>query len=333
MLVLGLLVLLAACSEAPTGEVTVPQSTACGDTVSTPTADTMIAAEVDGRPFLVAAGAPGAAIRLARTGQRLTLLGQDSRGSEMRGLRVWFTGFHGVGGYSLASSSGAGAFYQCGGSTHWTGVGGADSAWISAFDSTTGHLEGTFAFASPNGEGSPVQVTGGRFRGEISIDSLPPTCTNAVDAPTADTLVGARVEGRMVLARKGSPHSLVDFDGYGVTTLTIFGWSITDSVAQILDLRIYGLHGVGSYPIADGYDSGTAFAAFGCRYVRDDFTTVREVISYFPFVTNVPGDSVHVTAWDSVSGHLRGTYQFHSMNFVGDTVAITGGTFDVMVPR
>lgn len=153
----------------------------------------------------------------------------------------------------------------------------------------------------------------------------PRLCPNGPSEPTPDTLIGARVDGRSVLVRDGSSRSIAILDSSDY--LVIFGWRIEDTPPQIIDLRFYGFHGVGSYPIADLWGPGRAFAAYGCGYDND----WDGHVTYWPLPTGMAGDSAWVTEWDSVSGRLRGTFSFHSSDSEGGLVTISDGTFDARV--
>ena len=160
----------------------------------------------------------------------------------------------------------------------------------------------------------------------------PRLCPNGPNEATADTLIGARVDGRSVLVGQGTPVRSAELSPDG-SYLFIFGLRTEDSPPQSLDIRVYNFHGVGSYPLADSGDPSKAWAAYGCGYWGGDPQTQRDGITFYPLIDGMEGDSIWVTAWDSVSGRVRGTFAFHSYDTEGDLVTISDGTFDAQVSR
>ena len=148
-----------------------PMST-CTDYSNVPTSDTLISAEINGRSFLIPRATEWSHVGLYTADQRLTVWGVTRDGGPARVVQVWFSPFHGVGGYSIAYSSYSGGIYQCEGASpygYWTNFDSADSAWVTSYDSTTGQIQGTFAFngyALAVDSGTAV-VTAGVFQGTV----------------------------------------------------------------------------------------------------------------------------------------------------------------------
>lgn len=159
----------------------------------------------------------------------------------------------------------------------------------------------------------------------------PRICPNGPNEPTADTLIGARVDGRSVLIPHGSAgSSAFYYPSDQREYLYVVGWRLDDFPPQLVELMFAGFHGVGSYPVGNFSGPGTAFAITACGY---NWTNDADAVSYWPQEQGMEGDSVWVSEWDSVSGRLRGTFSYHSTDTEGDLVPITDGTFDVIVRK
>jgi hypothetical protein len=150
------------------------------------TTDTLLAARINGREFQVGpvdgptigAGVYSSGISgglSANPGEGfLGVYGTTQRLDTKEHLEVVLFGFTGVGAYPLdwwsTADPGSGyVAYDCMTSlgsdrTYWLGT-SADTAWVTAFDSASGEIEGRFAISEdPSGEGEVV-VTEGLFRG------------------------------------------------------------------------------------------------------------------------------------------------------------------------
>jgi hypothetical protein len=157
------------------------------------------------------------------------------------------------------------------------------------------------------------------------------TCPLGSSAPTADTLIGARIDGTSVLIPPGGSWSGAFFSPAGRSDLNVIGWDRAGFPAEVLQLSIRNFHGVGSYPIGYMSPPGAAFAVYGCVYPGvGDHTSV----SFWPVDSALEGDSAWVTSWDSVTGRLQGTFSFHAYHPDDlHVVPITDGTFDAIVQK
>jgi hypothetical protein len=165
--------LLAACG----GEV----AERCQLSTGTIPSDTLVGAEIDGAPFLVASGRGDSRIGVWHSDtvseyDHLRVTGLLRRFNQVVSVDVELEGYAGVGGYALGWSEARGSWggsYLCfedGGplTVYYRSKGAAgDSIWVTAFDTLTAVMEGRFQFAAENEDGEVVQVTKGRFKGLI----------------------------------------------------------------------------------------------------------------------------------------------------------------------
>lgn len=168
ILVVAVTILSAACSVAPVAEN--------GSDDQPPPSDTALRAVVNGRSLVWSS--TGAIFRLHESlgWSDLAILGGWRTGGSLEHIQVSLSDFHGVGVYVLDSNShpysGVGIYDIMDtlghNQTSWWSAGRvADTAWVTAYDSTSGNIEGSFRYVGVNGSPDSVVVDSGVFKGTV----------------------------------------------------------------------------------------------------------------------------------------------------------------------
>ena len=325
--------LVAACSDPPTG---VLATSGCSSIADLVTVAPMVGAKVNGHAFVANSWTGAGGIFLDSTGiygagKTLTLVGSSTAGGHLRELRVWFPFFHGVGVYSIAYGPVAGASYECDGATAHgfaSSETGSDSAWVTAFDSASGQIKGHFSFlATPlwNSEDQgDVSVSDGTFHGMVKLapPAQAPSCSEFENAPTSDTIVGATIDGRSFLVPGAAEGARLLLDTVQ-QQFTILAMTRDGGPFRALQVWVYQFHGVGAYGISFG--AGEGGAIYDCVGGAGQG-------SYWSWPGALHADTLRVMSWDSTIGEIEGNF-----SFVGGSrdsaVAVTGGVFHGTVKK
>lgn len=175
LLAIGFVLFLAACGEPSTGEGSALFAT-CSTVADAPTADTIIGAKIDGRPFLVDSAAPMFQFDLDTATGYFRISGQAGGDGPVRRLQIDLYHFHGVQGYSIQDLALEGfAVYDCNDGvqhTLWSSEVLPDTLRVEAYDSSTGQVKGTFKFLGHSmhlapGDTGLSEVTEGVFNGTV----------------------------------------------------------------------------------------------------------------------------------------------------------------------
>lgn len=358
---LALLLGLAACSEAPLRESkasdTLVSDTTVADTlvIDTLPGDTALRVIVNGRSMVWSGADTNAVILLERGVQAdyLSVIGQRSTGGSHEIVQILLDGFDGVGAYVLDDRgyghSGVGIYDirdSLGESSWWSDGRVADTAWVTSYDSSSGHIEGTFRFVGRHfgAHVDSVVVDSGTFKGMVkeftptipdcvsdslvgdchTYDTTP--CRGTVNPATSDTSVGAEVNGNPWMMSSTWPHNWSYIETrQGPIYLSIGGGLRSDSAgatAERLQVWVYGFKGPGVYPMRRNATNGYSYGVYQCAPDQE----------FIPL--GWPGDQVTVASWDSVTGEVAGSFQFRASRIDGSGagVRVTNGAFHLKVP-
>ena len=140
------------------------------------------------------------------------------------------------------------------------------------------------------------------------------------ERPIPGQLVSARIDGRRWVAASDYWAAIDTAEAH----LALYGTTYHDSWQETISLSLYGFHGAGTYPIDLWTPNPLSSATYYCEYS----------LSGYVGSIGAPGDSVWVSAWDSVTGHLSATFSFHGLGGRdGIPVEVTEGKVDAMVTR
>jgi hypothetical protein len=155
-------------------------------------------------------------------------------------------------------------------------------------------------------------------------DVDPPECTTAPSAPTADTTMSFQLSGRpVVLDTAGWSPGFYHDTTRGYAYLT--AWSGTMEDYDWLAIQINDFHGAGAYPVHTSWSEAPyAAITYGCSGMNGELWTGEELVP----------DTVYVTAYDSVSTQIEGTFSARLVGYKYHGVSLlTGGSFRGLLPR
>ena len=155
-------------------------------------------------------------------------------------------------------------------------------------------------------------------------DVDPPECTTAPSAPTADTSVAFQVDGRpVVLQTTGWSPGFYQDTARGSAYLS--AWSGTVGDYDWIAVDFSGFHGAGAYPVHTSWSEAPhAAITYGCSGMNGELWTGEELVP----------DTVYVTAYDSVSTQIEGTFSARLVGYKYHGVSLlTGGSFRGLLPR
>lgn len=149
-------------------------------------------------------------------------------------------------------------------------------------------------------------------------EPVPPQCALQPSAPTADTAIGFKVDGRQVLQDSGGFYPQIYYYTAG-GFVAIFARVGEADTFQDLSIRLNQFHGAGPYPIYAGAQAFPfASAQYSCMSVPGEQWLGNEIVP----------DTVYVTGYDSVAATISGTFHFRATGYrYGGVVEITSGTF------
>ena len=161
--------------------------------------------------------------------------------------------------------------------------------------------------------------TGGEGPAEVCI--LEPS------AATTDTAIGFRVDGRQVLQDSGGFYPQMYHYFSATDTFVQINAGVGETVEDYegLSIRIVHFDGVGAYPIYAGWQATPfAFASYNCTQVLDDQWLGQEAVP----------DTVYVTAYDSATTAISGTFSFTATGYKrGGVIMISEGRFQGFIPK
>ena len=149
-------------------------------------------------------------------------------------------------------------------------------------------------------------------------DHDPPECDTAPSPPTADTTMAFLVDGRPVaLDTAGWSPGFVQDSSSGDAYLS--AWSGTLASYDWLAIQLSKFHGAGAYPVRTSWsESPYASITYGCSAVAGELWTGEEPVP----------DTVYVTAYDSASAQIEGTYSARVKGYRhGEVVHLADGSF------
>ena len=166
----------------------------------------------------------------------------------------------------------------------------------------------------------PLLLLGlGLLLAACSTDPAPSNC----NAGAEDTLASALVDGRplAVSLRAWSDNGIVLISGMG-GTVSMIAYCPPGSGSEGMQFWLDGFYGVGAYPVTgDGADS-TSMTVYWKGPVD------RPRVTYWG--DHVTGDTVWVTAFDTLTGAIEGRFSMGGSN--GDVqVRVTEGRYQGMV--
>jgi len=150
-----------------------------------------------------------------------------------------------------------------------------------------------------------------------------PSCGPAPSAPTADTAIAFKVDGRQVLQGSGGFYPQMYYYTPGGFVEIIAGVGDSDDF-EALSLRLNRFHGAGAYPIyASGQNFPAAMASYSCTRLPGE-TWVGDAA--------IP-DTVYVTGYDSTTAAISGTFHFSATSYkYGLKLTVTDGSFQGFAP-